>query len=259
MPDRSAPFGARVVAFTLDIALATAGYFASLKACFPREAVWGSRHGPLFALLWSGVFLLYQAFMSCEGRRSLGKAALGLRVTDADGEPLELGRAALRSAAYLVSSLGNLGFAWALVDGRGRAWHDLIARTVVTEDEPSSPARRRWLGAAATACIAGFIGLWYWRHIVIPRYERLYMTSAAQASLEEMKVMERLYFYGNGRFTASLDDLGIVSGDPAGFKAGLPLLLDMRYGVSITTTPVSYRIDARARNDERTPVSVRWP
>jgi uncharacterized RDD family membrane protein YckC len=259
MPENIAPVSARVAAFSVDMALASAGYFLSLKLLFRHDPAWGNPHGPLFVTLWTGVFLVYQAFLSCEGRRTAGKALLGLRVVDVEGEPLGAGRAALRSAAYLASSVGDLGFAWTLVDRSRRGWHDLIAGSYVVEDAPSSAGRLLALRAVAALCLAAFAGLWYWRWIVQPRFERIYRASAAQTSLEEMKVLERLYFYGNGRFTVSLDDLAVVSGDPAGFKAGLPVLLDAQFGVRISTTEASYRIDARAANDEKTPVSVVWP
>ncbi|MFI5347870.1 MAG: RDD family protein [Elusimicrobiota bacterium] len=259
MPENLAPVSARIAAFTVDAGLAAGGYFLSLKLFYPHEHVWGNPRGPLFAALWSGVFLLYQAYMSGEGRRSAGKALLGLRVVDAQGEPLEAGRAALRSAGYLLSSIGDLGFAWTLVDRSRRGWHDLIAGSFVVEDVPSSASRLVRLRVASALCLAGFGGLWYWRWVVLPRFDRIYRASAAQASLEEMKVLERLYFYGNGRFSVSTDDLAVVSGDPAGFKSGLAVLLDPAYGVRFSTTGYSYRIDARAPNDEKTPVSVTGP
>ena len=259
MPENIAHVSARIAAFTFDLILASAGYALSLKLLFASEPVWGNPHGPLFVTLWTGLFLVYQAYMSCEGRRSAGKALLGLRVVDAQGEPLEAGRAALRSASYLLSSIADLGFAWTLVDRSRRGWHDLIAGSLVVEDAPSSPRRRLLLRAGAALCLAGFAGLWYWRWIVQPRFDRIFRASAAQAALEEMKVLERLYFYGNGSFTVSLDDLAVVSGDPQGFKSGLPVLLDPGYGVRISTTESSYRIDARAPNDEKTPVSITGP
>jgi len=259
MPENIAPVSARVVAFTADIALAAAGYFASLKLAFPHEAAWGNRHGPLFVTLWTGVFLLYHAFMSCEGRRSAGKALVGLRVVDAQGEPLGPGRAGLRSASYLLSSVADLGFAWALVDGSRRGWHDLIAGSYVVADPPATPSRRVFLRAAAGLCLAAFAGLWYWRWIVLPRYERIYRASAAAVPMDEMRILEKLYFYGNGRFTASTEDLALGSSDPAGFRSGLVTLLDPAYGVRITTTGYSFRIEARANNDVKTPVVVEGP
>lgn len=259
MAETRAPFSARVVAYTADIALAAAGYFLSLKLLFWSEPVLDSRRGPLFVTLWTAAFLLYQAYMSCEGRRSAGKALVGLRVVDADGQALGAGRAAGRSAAYLLSSVLNLGFLWTLVDGRGRGWHDLIAGTVVVQDAPFSPARLRALRAGAAACLMVFAGLFYWRHVVKPRYERLMAVAAAKASLDEMKVLQRLYFYGHGMYAVTTDQLAVQSPKPDEFKADLSELLDMKYGVAISSSEIGYVISARARDDLSTPVAVSVP
>lgn len=259
MPENIAPVSARVVAYTADIGLAAAGCVASLRLCFPREGLVDTPHGRVLVLLWTAAFLLFQAYMSCDGRRSPGKAALGLRVVDAEGEPLEAGKAFLRAAAYLLSSIANLGFAWALVDPSRRCWHDLIAGSYVVEDAPRSSRRRMLVRGGAVLCVAGFLGLWYVRQVVIPRYRRIIGASSAVAALEEMKTLERLYFYGHGQYTTNLDALGIMSGAPADFARDDSALLDMAYGVQISTSRTTYTISAHARNDVRTPVSVEGP
>ncbi len=64
-------------------------------------------------------------------RRTLGQAAVGIRVADATtGAPVSFGRAIVRTLAMVVSLVPlGLGFWWALVDRDRRTWHDLIART----------------------------------------------------------------------------------------------------------------------------------
>jgi uncharacterized RDD family membrane protein YckC len=61
----------------------------------------------------------------------------GLRVVmDRDGGPVTLGPAILRLIGYWIDALVfYLGFAWILIDSRRRGWHDLIAGTVVIQDE----------------------------------------------------------------------------------------------------------------------------
>src|SRR3989339_435043 len=109
-----AAFSERIVAFTLDLALFGACYYASLALVFRKYSVFLNPYSGQWALMWTGFFLVYQGFLSCEGRRSLGKAALGIRVVDRDGAPLGVGAAALRSLLYVVSSILNLGFLWSL-------------------------------------------------------------------------------------------------------------------------------------------------
>ncbi len=53
-------------------------------------------------------------------------------VRDRDGSSLGKGTAILRMVGmFFVSSIFYLGFVWVFVDRRRRAWHDLIAGTVV--------------------------------------------------------------------------------------------------------------------------------
>ena len=65
------------------------------------------------------------------------RAVGGLRVVmDKDGGPVTLGPAVLRLIGYWIDSLVfYLGFIWILIDSRRRGWHDLIAGTVVVQDE----------------------------------------------------------------------------------------------------------------------------
>ena len=53
-------------------------------------------------------------------------------VRDRDGSSVGKGKAILRMVGmFFVSSIFYLGFVWVFVDRRRRAWHDLIAGTVV--------------------------------------------------------------------------------------------------------------------------------
>ncbi len=55
-------------------------------------------------------------------------------VRDRDGGPISWGQAILRFIGYFIDGLVfYLGFAWVLIDGRKRGWHDLIAGTLVVK------------------------------------------------------------------------------------------------------------------------------
>jgi len=61
-----------------------------------------------------------------------GKRLLGLRVVQADGEPMTPGIAFLRWVGYIISKIPFfMGFLWAAFDGRKQGWHDKIAGTCV--------------------------------------------------------------------------------------------------------------------------------
>ncbi|HEY6058467.1 MAG TPA: RDD family protein [Candidatus Limnocylindrales bacterium] len=66
-----------------------------------------------------------------------GMRLFGLRVVrDADGGPISGGQAVLRLIGYWVSgAVFYLGYIWIFIDKRKRGWHDLIAGTVVVQQQ----------------------------------------------------------------------------------------------------------------------------
>jgi len=70
------------------------------------------------------------------GGQTIGMRAWRLRLVDASGQALPWPRCVLRFVVACISlaALG-LGFLWCLVDARNRAWHDLVARSVLVRLE----------------------------------------------------------------------------------------------------------------------------
>jgi len=254
-----ANFSARAVAFSADLALAATGYFLSLKLCFPAYSPLLNPYSGPWISLWTAVFLLYQAYSSCQGRRSLGKALIGLRIIDLQGQPLSFGKAATRSAVYLASSVFNLGFLWSLFTSYQQGWHDLAVGSIVIADKPQTPLRQNFLRAMACACMAIIGGLWYWNNILAARYTNLTNIAYAQTALEELKQLQTLYFYSHGRFADNMPDLARQSATPNLFMKNMSLLFDRETGVKITTTPTSYKIVARATDDDKTLIAYNGP
>ncbi|HOJ52019.1 MAG TPA: RDD family protein [Syntrophales bacterium] len=86
--------------------------------------------------LWCLVtwFFYYTFFHGVVGKTP-GKMVMGLKVYLSSGEELATSIAFLRTAGYLLSAVVFfLGFFWVLVDKKKRAWHDLIAGTVVVRE-----------------------------------------------------------------------------------------------------------------------------
>ena len=84
------------------------------------------------------VSLIYWPYFWVKSGQTPGmKIAGGLRVVrDKDGGPITIGPAILRLIGYWIDGLVfYLGFIWILIDSRRRGWHDLIAGTVVVQDE----------------------------------------------------------------------------------------------------------------------------
>lgn len=250
-----ATFGDRVVAFTADIALAAAGYFLTLKLAFPAYGVLMNPHSGRWVILWTALFLIYQALMGGEGRVSLGKRLVGIRVVTADGEPLTLGQSLLRSATYLVSSVLNLGFLWSLFNPAKQCWHDLVVGSVVVESRPRAPFERVLVKAGATACLSFFAGLWYWNTLAAPRYHQLMDVAYAQVALEEIATLQRIHRRRHGRYADNLLTLAPLTGQPLTFMQDMTNLFDVKSGVRITTSRKGFTILARAMDSARTPVT----
>ena len=254
-----AAFSDRVVAFSMDILLFMAGYLLTLKLFFSQYPVLLNPHAGLWSVLWTALFLAYQAYSSCEGRRSIGKALLGIRVVTLDREPLGLGAAILRSATYLVSSILNLGFVWALFNPTAQCWHDMVVGSVVVQDEPKGPGLRLLVRATATACLVVVAGQWYWHAILSTRYQRVMDVAYARVGLKEISTLERLYYRRHGRYAESLTALAPLTGAPDLFLRDMGRLFDERAGVRIQTTKSGFTINARATDDYRTLIAYNGP
>lgn len=93
-----------------------------------------------FGLLRSLIYLAYFALMeSSSYQATLGKMALGIKVTDIDGNKLTFARALGRNAAKYISAIICLiGFIIAAFTERKQALHDLIASTLVVRKEAAA-------------------------------------------------------------------------------------------------------------------------
>jgi uncharacterized RDD family membrane protein YckC len=149
----------RFYAFTLDRLLGWTVIAATVAASYvwliePGHTAAGIAVDVGVALV---VLLVFAVVLGLRGT-SPGKAAVGLRVVDADtGGPIGVGRALLRSLVLAVSTLPTFGLgvatlAWTSVMDPGRrrrGGHDRLARSVVVDvrpipvDEPAEDAAPR--------------------------------------------------------------------------------------------------------------------
>ena len=119
----------------------------------------------LVAAVW------FVGFESSARQATPGKAALGLRVTDADGDRPPFGRVLARFLAGAPSwALLHLGHAMAGWTRERRALHDLVAGTRVLQRDPPGTPLPAWARAWLLAQIAGFFGL---TGFVLLRYAQL--------------------------------------------------------------------------------------
>ena len=161
---RPARLASRSLAFAVDLAVMLAG-FAALLLVFTATGALGEFDLALTATIGVVVtvsaFIVYPVTVETLTRgRSLGKAALGLRVVREDGGPIRFRHALTRGLAGFVIDFGVLsafcgviGLISSLVSARGRRVGDALAGTVVvrervprvaSEPVPMPPALAGW-------------------------------------------------------------------------------------------------------------------
>jgi uncharacterized RDD family membrane protein YckC len=85
------------------------------------------------------IALLYEPLLTArKGARNgqtVGKQALGIRITNLQGGPISAGQAWGRSlfASLISKNLLYLGYLWMLWDAMRQTWHDKVAGTLVLE------------------------------------------------------------------------------------------------------------------------------
>jgi uncharacterized RDD family membrane protein YckC len=81
-----------------------------------------------------GVFVYFAAMESSTSQATIGKIALGIQVTDLQGNRISFGKALGRNLAKILSALIlYIGFIMAAFTARKQALHDMIAGTLVVK------------------------------------------------------------------------------------------------------------------------------
>jgi uncharacterized RDD family membrane protein YckC len=85
------------------------------------------------ALISTAIWLLYYSFMeSSKYQASVGKLALGIIVTDTEGNKLDFSKAFVRNICKIISSMIMfIGYIMAGFTEKKQALHDIIASTLV--------------------------------------------------------------------------------------------------------------------------------
>ena len=140
---RTANLGSRILAYLIDMAVVTAGIFAGLFAVAllgQATAVvvpdWVALTIVLVLLpsWWLGYFI---AFETLWRGRTLGKAALGLRVVTREGAPIRFRHAAIRALLGLVDfaiASGFFAIVFILLTRDNQRLGDLVAGTLVLRE-----------------------------------------------------------------------------------------------------------------------------
>ena len=123
-----AGFWRRVAAALLDGLIVGA-----VTAPFTVGMTSGNRYSATYSSISTVVWWLYSALMESSAKQAtLGKMALGIRVTDLDGNRIGFGKATGRHFAKILSALIlGIGFLMAAFTERKQALHDILADTLV--------------------------------------------------------------------------------------------------------------------------------
>jgi len=172
-----AGFWRRAGAYLIDYMLVmfAAGMIGALLAPITRGFT------PLVVIV--SVWLYYALMESSESQATLGKQAVGIKVTDLEGNQVSFARATGRLVAHLVSGIIlGIGFAMAVFTSRRQTLHDMIAGTLVvgrewTDEEvaaagPAPPAPV-WASVLVVLAVVFFgpFGIGMLAAIAIPAYQ----------------------------------------------------------------------------------------
>ncbi|MBX9695642.1 MAG: RDD family protein [Cyanobacteria bacterium] len=152
-----AGFWLRAVAFLID---AITAFIVYLFVCFStgalgatlfgQEAVVSSAQNIAFALQFIVPWLYFAIMESSEMQATLGKRALGLKVTDINGNRLSFARATGRHFGKVLSALMlGIGFLMIAFTPRRQGLHDVIADTSVVK-LVEVPVARTWSQPTST-------------------------------------------------------------------------------------------------------------
>lgn len=142
-----APDGRRAAAAAIDCAVVALWALAVwLVDSMGQSDFFDPPYSPEEHVLIMGTLaiILTHLWLTCTGR-SIGKAAVGLRVVDLEGKVASIASLFLRETIgkFLSVTPGGLGFFVAFFDDHCQAFHDRIAKTYVVHH---SDAERRRLG-----------------------------------------------------------------------------------------------------------------
>ena len=132
-----APFWRRLAALFYDLLVLIALWMiaAALVLLAFHGQVDVARQPPLYHFALQAVLLAISAFYFViswsRGGQTIGMRAWRVRIVNLEGNSPALRQALLRFGLALISLIAAFGFIWCLFDRDRRAWHDVMARTLM--------------------------------------------------------------------------------------------------------------------------------
>jgi len=251
-----ARFNERLIAYLLDGAPFMAGYI--LMSLYALPMLGGARAARPLAAGWMAAYVVYH-FLGNMAGATPGKRIMGLRVVGRDGERLGAPRSLVRAVGHLLSTpLANAGFLLALVHPESRAFHDLLAGSLVVEPEGKHPAEATLLFAAAALTLGVLCAAILYLHLGLPTTSDREAIAKAREGLGILAQIEEVYRQDHSYYTDSLPELAQASGDPNQFRDAMLQLFDP-HEFKIMASRDRYHISGVALDRRRTRVALEGP
>ena len=144
-----AGFWRRLVAYLIDYLVVLVGslvvgfVIGLIAGASGAEKIDGPWLASIYAAAIAGYYLYYALMESSSSQATVGKLALGIKVTDLEGNRVTFWRALGRSLAKIISAIILfIGYIMAAFTERKQALHDKIANTLVVKraSAPTHPA-----------------------------------------------------------------------------------------------------------------------
>ena len=250
-----ASIGERLVALIIDVGVVSVVYYIFLQIAVrilppSMETLY------LLLVIWNIFFVLYETWWSCNGRNTLGKTLIGIRVADKNtGEPLGIARSFVRAIGYYVSAILLMcGFLLAFIDDKHRSLHDYLSGSVVLQARYKDWLEKTALGLVGALLMMGLVGGVYKQLFGAGSMSQQRLIKRAKNHIEKIAYLEDLHYMRFGYYTNDLLRLSILSGDPVQFQRDTQRALDNK-GFRIGVDAKGYKIKARAKDAKKTVVS----
>ena len=243
-----AGFWRRAGAYLIDYFL-VAFVLKLLAAAMLTGAPSGGKTALYILILSLGGCLYYALLESSDSQATLGKRALGIKVTDLQGEQISFGRALGRVFAHVLSSvIVGFGFVMALFTERRQTLHDKVAGTLVVRREESpeeiaaagpAPPASGWV-IAAVVVLGLFFGVGLISAVSIPAYQQFTLRAQIAEGLviaEPFKAaVESAVAAGKPLSSISSATLDVSLPETAKYVESVRVVrgaIDIRYGRSV--------------------------
>ncbi|MCK4936432.1 MAG: RDD family protein, partial [Elusimicrobiales bacterium] len=253
----SAGFHERLIAYVIDaLPFVALCYWTLSKLVIAEIIVFNPANELKWKLIWIFLYLIYETIFSSGGRATLGKYIMGIRVRNADGNNLSVGKAFLRSVSYFLSSLPlNAGFLMALFTKKKRALHDFIGSSRVIRIREKSSMAEGFIIVFSFALLAFFIGSWVNQSFLTLDPSEKKQIVLAKRSLSRIGQLEEIHKKRYGGYTSDIKRLIVLSHNPRVIQKDLMKNIQID-SLMISSNGRDYVISAKAKNWRKSEVKI---